>query len=151
VKTAAPVFRIHAEGAFGSTEVHVICCTHAARSSLPHLRWIIRMTARSSRQYTARNQSPLGSNPCLRAQHWGDELKCSYRVGHIARAQRALQNSSKTSLRIGMDGTMNMQFLVSSPIARGGASEAFISFRVNHIYLSLTAIDMSNGFSVSAT
>jgi cell cycle checkpoint protein len=79
------------------------------------------------------------------------EPKCSYRVGHIARAQRALQNSSKTSLRIGIDGTMNMQFLVSSPFARGGASEAFISFRVNHIYLSLTAIDMSNGFSVSAT
>jgi cell cycle checkpoint protein len=61
----------------------------------------------------------------------------SYRVAHIARAQRALQNSSKTSLRIGSDGTMNMQFLVPSPLARGGTSEAFISFRVCELTLNL--------------
>jgi hypothetical protein len=35
---------------------------------------------------------------------------------------------------------MNMQFLVSSPLA-GGTSEAFISFRVHYVYRSLTAID----------
>jgi len=63
--------------------------------------------------------------------HWNDGPVYSYRVTHIARAQQALQCSSKTSLRIGSDGTMNMQFLVSSPLARGGTSEAFISFRVN--------------------
>jgi cell cycle checkpoint protein len=65
-----------------------------------------------------------------------DEWICSYRVAHISRALRALQNSSKTSLRIGSDGTMNMQFLVPSPVARSGASEAFISFRVNLIHRS---------------
>lgn len=46
---------------------------------------------------------------------------------------------------------MNMQFLVPSPLARGGTSEAFISFRVNHIYRSLAVIDASNGFLVFAT
>ena len=60
-------------------------------------------------------------------------LICSYRVAHIARAQRALQSSSKTSLRISGDGTMNMQFLVPSPLARGGTSEAFISFRASQL------------------
>lgn len=83
-------------------------------------------------------------------RHWDDEQPCSYRVAHITRAQRALQNSSKTSLRVGNDGTMNMQFLVPSPVARGGVSEAFISFRVNYIYRSLTVID-ANGFLVFAT
>ena len=40
-----------------------------------------------------------------------------------------------------------MQFLVPSPVARGGVSEAFISFRVNHIYRSLTVIDANGCFS----
>ena len=42
---------------------------------------------------------------------------------------------------------MNMQFLVPSPVARGGVSEAFISFRVNRIFRSLTAIDLNGIFS----
>jgi hypothetical protein len=49
---------------------------------------------------------------------------------------------------------MNMQFLVPSPLARGGTSEAFISFRVNvdNSFVKLvTVIDTSNGFAVSAT
>jgi len=65
----------------------------------------------------------------LETVHCTEPVSFSYRVAHIARAQRALQNSSKTSLRVGNDGVMNMQFLVSSPLARGGTSEAFISFR----------------------
>jgi hypothetical protein len=120
-----------------------------ARSLLPHLRWIIRMTAKCSRQYTAQSQFLLGSDSCLRTWHWDDGPICSYRVAHIARAQQALQSSSKTSLRIGSDGSMNMQFLVSSPVALGGTSESFISFRVHHVYRSLTAID--DEFSVSPT
>ena len=120
-----------------------------ARSSLPHLRWIIRMTAKYSRQCTARSQFLLGLNTCQRTWHWDDGLIRSYRVAHIARAQQALQSSSKTSLRIGSDGTMNMQFLVSSPLAIGGTSEAFISFRVRHVYMSSTAINAE--FSVSPT
>ncbi|KAN0115911.1 Rad1/Rec1/Rad17 [Russula decolorans] len=91
---ATPVFRIHAEGAFGSTEM-----------DYPNDREV------------------------LETVHCAEPVSFSYRVTHIARAQQALQCSSKTSLRIGSDGTMNMQFLVSSPLARGGTSEAFISFR----------------------
>ncbi|KAI0253822.1 Rad1/Rec1/Rad17 [Lactifluus subvellereus] len=91
---APPVFRIHAEGAFGSTEM-----------DYPNDREV------------------------LETIHCTEQVSFSYRVAHIARAQRALQSSSKTSLRISSDGTMNMQFLVPSPLARGGTSEAFISFR----------------------
>ena len=102
-----------------------------ARSLLSHFRWTIQTTAKYWRQYTAQNQFLLGLNTCQMTWYWNNEPRYSYRVTHIARAQQALQCSSKTSLRIGSDGTMNMQFLVSSPLARGGASEAFISFRVN--------------------
>lgn len=91
---APPIFRIHAEGAFGSTEM-----------DYPNDREV------------------------LETVHCAEPVSFSYRVAHIARAQRALQSSSKTSLRIGSDGTMNMQFLVPSPLVRGGTSEAFISFR----------------------
>jgi Repair protein Rad1/Rec1/Rad17 len=112
-----------------------------ARSSLPYRRWIIRMTAKCSRQSTAQSQFLSGLNTFQKSWHWDNGARCSYRVAHIARAQQALQNSSKTSLRIGNDGSMNMQFLVSSPLAQGGTSEAFISFRVHHVYRSLTAID----------
>jgi hypothetical protein len=143
---APPVFRIHTEGTFGSTEVRIFCFHIAVRPSLFHLRWIIRMIVRYSRQYTAQNRFLSGLDTSLATWHWDDEQSCSYRVAHITRAQRALQNSSKTSLRIGNDGTMNMQFLVPSPVARGGVSEAFISFRVNRIYRSLTAIDLNGNF-----
>lgn len=102
-----------------------------ARSLLSHLRWTIQMTAKYSRQYTAQNQFLLGLDTCQMTWRWNNGQIYSYRVTHIARAQQALQCSSKTSLRIGSDGTMNMQFLVSSPLARGGTNEAFISFRVN--------------------
>jgi len=91
---SAPVFRILAQGVFGSTEM-----------DYPNDREV------------------------LETVHCTEPVSFSYRVAHIARAQRALQNSSKTSLRVGNDGVMNMQFLVSSPLARGGTSEAFISFR----------------------
>ena len=99
------------------------------------------MTAKCSRQSTAQSQFLSGLNTFQKSWHWDNGARCSYRVAHIARAQQALQNSSKTSLRIGNDGSMNMQFLVSSPLAQGGTSEAFISFRVHHVYRSLTAID----------
>ncbi|KAH9174188.1 Rad1-domain-containing protein [Lactarius sanguifluus] len=89
-----PIFRIHAEGAFGSTEM-----------DYPNDREV------------------------LETVHCAEPVSFSYRIAHIARAQRALQSSSKTSLRIGNDGTMNMQFLVPSPLVRGGTNEAFISFR----------------------
>ncbi|KAI0259924.1 Rad1-domain-containing protein [Gloeopeniophorella convolvens] len=99
---AAPIFRIQAEGTFGSAEM-----------DYPNDREV------------------------LETVHCTEPVSFSYRVAHIARAQRALQGSTKTSLRIGSDGTMNMQFLVSSPLARGGTNEAFISFR----FLPLDEVD----------
>lgn len=62
-------------------------------------------------------------------------LKYSYRTSHITRAIRALQNSTKTSLRIDSEGLMSMQFLMPSPSVRSRAgADAFIEFRVSRAY-----------------
>ncbi|KAJ7090378.1 Rad1/Rec1/Rad17 [Mycena belliarum] len=54
----------------------------------------------------------------------------SYRFGHISRALRALQSSSKTSLRIDDEGLLSLQFLMPLPGPKAeGTSEAFIEFR----------------------
>lgn len=64
-------------------------------------------------------------------------LLTSYRFGHIARTLRALQSSTKTSLRIDDEGLLSLQFLMPSPPKpRGGPgtdepSSAFIEFRVS--------------------
>ncbi|KAG6898234.1 hypothetical protein C0992_002248 [Termitomyces sp. T32_za158] len=49
------------------------------------------------------------------------------RFGHITKTLRALQSSTKTSLRIDEDGLLSLQFLMPSP--RSGGSDAFIEFR----------------------
>ncbi|TFY79898.1 hypothetical protein EWM64_g4118 [Hericium alpestre] len=53
----------------------------------------------------------------------------SYRYSNITRAIRALQHSTKTSLRIDEEGLLSLQFLMPSPKPRGGTSDAFIEFR----------------------
>ncbi|EDR10882.1 uncharacterized protein LACBIDRAFT_315835 [Laccaria bicolor S238N-H82] len=56
----------------------------------------------------------------------------SYRFGHISRTLRALQSSTKTSLRIDEEGLLSLQFLMPSPKSAGGGPEfadAFIEFR----------------------
>ncbi|KAJ7184396.1 Rad1/Rec1/Rad17 [Mycena filopes] len=54
----------------------------------------------------------------------------SYRFGHISRTLRALQSSTKTSLRIDDEGLLSLQFLMPSPRPKAeGASDAFIEFR----------------------
>lgn len=58
----------------------------------------------------------------------------SYRFGHISRTLRALQSSTKTSLRIDEEGLLSLQFLMPSPKPKGAAgatSDAFIEFRVS--------------------
>ena len=55
----------------------------------------------------------------------------SYRLAHIARTARALQSSTKTSLRIDAEGLLSLQFLMPSPKPRGGTSDAFVEFRVS--------------------
>ncbi|EGN96243.1 hypothetical protein SERLA73DRAFT_185884 [Serpula lacrymans var. lacrymans S7.3] len=56
-------------------------------------------------------------------------LTVSYRFGHISRTLRALQSSTKTSLRIEEEGLLSLQFLVPVPKPRGGLSNSFIEFR----------------------
>lgn len=53
----------------------------------------------------------------------------SYRFAHISRTLRALQNSTKTSLRLEQEGLLSLQFLVPVPRPRGGMSDSFIEFR----------------------
>ncbi|KAI0345214.1 Rad1-domain-containing protein [Trametopsis cervina] len=54
----------------------------------------------------------------------------SYKHSHVQKALRALQNSTKTSLRIDEDGLLSLQFLMPSPRARPGkAANAFVEFR----------------------
>ncbi|KAL6308005.1 Rad1/Rec1/Rad17 [Sparassis latifolia] len=58
----------------------------------------------------------------------------SYRFSHISKTLRALQSSSKTSLRINEEGLLSLQFLMPSPKSRaggGGGASAFIEFRVS--------------------
>jgi cell cycle checkpoint protein len=58
----------------------------------------------------------------------------SYRFVHISRTLRALQSSTKTSLRIDEDGLLSLQFLMPNPkprtLGHGGSRDAFIEFRV---------------------
>ncbi|KAF8061634.1 Rad1/Rec1/Rad17 [Lyophyllum atratum] len=59
-------------------------------------------------------------------------VRFSYRFAHISRTLRALQSSTKTSLRIDDEGLLSLQFLMPSPKAKGASgesSDAFIDFR----------------------
>jgi len=57
-------------------------------------------------------------------------VSVSYRFAYIAHSVRALQTSTKTSLRIEAEGLLSLQFLVPVPKARGGGtSDSFIEFR----------------------
>ncbi|KAG6865679.1 hypothetical protein C0991_000449, partial [Blastosporella zonata] len=56
-----------------------------------------------------------------------ESVRASYRFGHITKTLRALQSSTKTSLRIDKDGLLSLQFLM--PSLKGGTSDAFIEFR----------------------
>ncbi|KAF9654082.1 Rad1-domain-containing protein [Thelephora ganbajun] len=58
-----------------------------------------------------------------------EPVTLSYKLSHISRAIRALQNSTKTSLRIDNEGFLCLQLLMPSPGPRGGNSEAFTEFR----------------------
>lgn len=56
-------------------------------------------------------------------------VNVSYRFSHISRAVRALQSSTKTSLRIDDEGLLSLQFLMPTAKSRGGTTDAFIEFR----------------------
>lgn len=58
-----------------------------------------------------------------------DDVAISYNFAQIARTLRALQSSTKTSLRIDDEGLLSLQFLVPVPKPRAGLSDSFIEFR----------------------
>ncbi|TFK72220.1 Rad1-domain-containing protein [Pluteus cervinus] len=94
-----PVFRIQAEGTFGTTEM-----------DYPNDREV------------------LETFECKKS------LSYTYRFNHIARTLRALQSSTKTSLRIDDEGLLSLQFLMPVTNKRvgapgGEAPAAFIEFR----------------------
>lgn len=63
----------------------------------------------------------------------------SYRFSHIAKTLRALQSSTKTSLRIDDEGLLSLQFMMPSSKARGLDGEgpqAFIEFQVRLSFYS---------------
>ncbi|KZT11577.1 Rad1-domain-containing protein [Laetiporus sulphureus 93-53] len=60
-----------------------------------------------------------------------EQISFSYSFRHISRAQRALQSSTKTSLRINEEGLLSLQLIMPSPRFRDdGNSDGFIEFRV---------------------
>ena len=104
---------------------------HSAPSGAP--RWTIQTTARCLRRSTVRRQSRTGrsctflSNEIILME---DGMTDSYRLSHIVKTMRALQSSTKTSLRIDSEGLLSLQFLMPSPKPKGGSADAFIEFRV---------------------
>ncbi|CCM05792.1 uncharacterized protein FIBRA_08025 [Fibroporia radiculosa] len=59
-----------------------------------------------------------------------EQVSFSYRFSHISRTQRALQSSTKTSLRINEEGLLSLQLLMPTPRTReSGSSDGFIEFR----------------------
>ncbi|EMD34396.1 hypothetical protein CERSUDRAFT_140877 [Gelatoporia subvermispora B] len=58
-----------------------------------------------------------------------ERVSFSYKFAQLSRALKALQASSKTSLRIDEDGLLSLQFIVASPKPKGGGRlESFIEF-----------------------
>ncbi|KAJ3570096.1 hypothetical protein NP233_g4621 [Leucocoprinus birnbaumii] len=58
----------------------------------------------------------------------------SYRFSHIAKSLRAVQSSTKTSLRIDNDGLLSLQFMMPPPKGKeddGESSAAYIDFQVS--------------------
>lgn len=59
----------------------------------------------------------------------------SYHFKHIAKTMRALQTSTKTSLRIDDEGLLSLQFLMPAPSLKSNREQtaAFTEFRVRQI------------------
>ncbi|PCH38411.1 Rad1-domain-containing protein [Wolfiporia cocos MD-104 SS10] len=57
------------------------------------------------------------------------QVRFSYRFKLVTCAQRALQSSTKTSLRINEDGMLHLQLMLPAPRARSSDMSAFVEFR----------------------
>lgn len=97
-------------------------------------RWITRTIERYWKPLNARGLYQSGGSPHLSAMILIQTRRVdshSYRFAHILHTIRALQSSTKTSLRIEAEGLLSLQFLVPVPKAKGvGTSDSFIEFRV---------------------
>ncbi|KAG5642405.1 hypothetical protein DXG03_002837 [Asterophora parasitica] len=96
---------------------------HSSRDvSKPMLRIQAAGTFGSTEMDYPNDRDVLETFECTRPVRFG------YRLQHISRTLRALQSSTKTSLRIDEDGLLSLQFLMPSPKPKSG-SDAFIEFR----------------------
>lgn len=96
------------------------------------LSWTILMIEMSLNRSNAHRVSVSGIllGCCKRSQLTEDK---SYRFSQIAKSLRAVQSSTKTSLRIDNDGLLSLQFMMPAPKAKDGGAEnssAFIDFQV---------------------
>ncbi|KAI5825395.1 Rad1-domain-containing protein [Schizophyllum commune Tattone D] len=92
---APPLFRIRAEGSYGSTEM-----------DYPDDREV------------------LETFECVRT------IQYSYRFPHILKTLKAVQNSTKTSLRIDEEGLLSLQYLMPYTRPRGGERlDCFVEYR----------------------
>ncbi|OCH89081.1 Rad1-domain-containing protein [Obba rivulosa] len=95
----------------------------ATRNSQPTLRLQAEGTFGSTEMDYPNDKEVLETCECAQ------RVSFSYKFAHITRALKALQASTKTSLRIDEDGLLSLQFIVASPKPRGGGRlESFIEF-----------------------
>ena len=97
-------------------------------------RWIIQMIEMCSRLLNAREAFVSGIICSGHTQSFSlSQRGISYRFAHILKTMRALQSSTKTSLRMDEEGLLGLQFLMPSPRPRGvahSATDGFIEYRV---------------------
>jgi cell cycle checkpoint protein len=65
------------------------------------------------------------------------DMFASYHFKHIAKTMRALQTSTKTSLRIDDEGLLSLQFLMPAPSLKTNREQtaAFTEFRVRQVMI----------------
>lgn len=96
----------------------------AQRGSAPRLRLKAVGTFGSTEMDYPNDKEVLETCEC------DEPVTVSYSFKHVSKAIRALQSSTKTSLRIDEEGLLSLQFLMPSPKTRGpGSGDAFIEYR----------------------
>lgn len=97
----------------------------AGRSSPPRLRLHAAGNFGSTEMDYPSDREVLESCKC------NEQVKYSYRLKHILHTQRALQSSTKTSLRISHTGLLSLQLMMPTPHIRDDQSNDLIEFRVS--------------------
>jgi len=93
-------------------------------STLPRLRLLATGNFGSTEMDYPSDKEVLESCECA------EQVSFTYRLSHVTKAQKALQSSTKTSLRINEEGLLSLQLLMPTPRPReNGDSDGFIEFR----------------------